>query len=64
MLKIETVNLSEAELATLAERKATTAMAKGQLRDAQDNYYQVLAHDPRNQGRASSWRACCTARGG
>lgn len=50
VLKIETVNLSEAELATLAERKATTAMAKGQLRDAQDNYYQVLAHDPRNQG--------------
>ncbi len=39
-------------------------MAKGQLRDAQDNYYQVLAHDPRNQGRASSWRACSTARGG
>lgn len=50
ILKIETVNLSEAELATLAERKATTAMAKGQLRDAQDNYYQVLAHDPHNQG--------------
>lgn len=50
VLKIETVNLSEAELATLAERKATTAMAKGQLRDAQDNYYQVLAHDPHNQG--------------
>ncbi|WP_421143945.1 tetratricopeptide repeat protein [Aeromonas dhakensis] len=50
VLKIEMVNLSEAELATLAERKATTAMAKGQLRDAQDNYYQVLAHDPRNQG--------------
>lgn len=50
VLKIETVNLSEAELATLAERKATTAMAKGQLRDAQDNYYQVLAHDPYNQG--------------
>lgn len=50
VLKIETVNLSEAELATLAERKATTAMAKGQLRDAQDNYYQVLVHDPNNQG--------------
>lgn len=50
VLKIETVNLSEAELATLAERKATTAMARGQLRDAQDNYYQVLAHDPHNQG--------------
>ncbi|MGN7511822.1 tetratricopeptide repeat protein [Aeromonas salmonicida] len=50
VLKIETVNLSEAELATLAERKATTAMARGQLRDAQDNYYQVLVHDPHNQG--------------
>lgn len=44
------MNLSEAELATLAERKATTAMARGQLRDAQDNYYQVLVHDPHNQG--------------
>ncbi|MEN9583565.1 MAG: hypothetical protein RLZZ616_571 [Pseudomonadota bacterium] len=50
VLKIETVNLSEAELATLAERKATTAMARGQLRDAQDNYYQVLVHAPHNQG--------------
>ena len=37
-------------LAALAERKATTAMAKGSLRDAQDNYYQVLVHDPYNQG--------------
>ncbi|MFB2865410.1 tetratricopeptide repeat protein [Aeromonas sp. MdU4] len=50
VLKIETVELSAKELATLAERKATTAMAKGNLRDAQDNYYQVLAHDPYNQG--------------
>ncbi len=49
-LKIETVDLSEPELAALAERKATTAMAKGQMREAQDNYYQVLAHDPHNQG--------------
>ena len=48
VLKIETVNLSEAELATLAERKARVAMARGQLRDAQDNYYQVLVHDPHN----------------
>ncbi|MGL5776409.1 MAG: tetratricopeptide repeat protein, partial [Aeromonas veronii] len=50
VLKIETVELSARELAALAERKATTAMAKGSLRDAQDNYYQVLAHDPYNQG--------------
>ncbi|MGY3885983.1 tetratricopeptide repeat protein [Aeromonas aquatica] len=50
VLKIETVDLSEPELAALAERKATTAMAKGQMREAQDNYYQVLAHDPHNQG--------------
>ncbi len=50
VLKIETVDLSEPELAALAERKATTAMAKGSLRDAQDNYYDVLAHDPYNQG--------------
>lgn len=50
VLKIETVVLSAKELAALAERKATTAMAKGSLRDAQDNYYQVLAHDPYNQG--------------
>lgn len=39
-----------AELAALSERKATTAMAKGNMRDAQDNYYDVLAHDPYNQG--------------
>jgi MSHA biogenesis protein MshN len=25
-------------------------MAKGNMRDAQDNYYDVLAHDPYNQG--------------
>lgn len=50
VLKIETVELSGAELAALAERKATTAMAKGQMREAQDQYYQVLAHDPHNQG--------------
>lgn len=50
VLKIETVELSAKELAALAERKATTAMAKGSLRDAQDNYYDVLAHDPYNQG--------------
>lgn len=50
VLKIETVELSEPELAALAERKATTAMAKGQMREAQDNYYQVLVHDPHNQG--------------
>lgn len=50
VLKIETVELSDAELAALAERKATTAMAKGQMREAQDQYYQVLAHDPHNQG--------------
>ncbi len=50
VLKIETVDLSEPELAALAERKATTAMAKGQMREAQDNYYQVLLHDPHNQG--------------
>ena len=50
VLKIETVELSARELAALAERKATTAMAKGSLRDAQDSYYQVLAHDPYNQG--------------
>lgn len=50
VLKIETVELSAKELAALAERKATTAMAKGSLRDAQDNYYQVLAHDPYSQG--------------
>ncbi|MGY3941916.1 tetratricopeptide repeat protein [Aeromonas tecta] len=50
VLKIETVDLSEPELAALAERKATTAMAKGQMREAQDHYYQVLAHDPHNQG--------------
>ncbi|MFC5707080.1 tetratricopeptide repeat protein [Aeromonas eucrenophila] len=50
VLKIETVDLSEPELAALAERKASTAMAKGQMREAQDNYYQVLAHDPHNQG--------------
>lgn len=49
VLKIETVDLSEPELAALAERKASTAMAKGQMREAQDNYYQVLAHDPHNQ---------------
>ncbi|MGY3902405.1 tetratricopeptide repeat protein [Aeromonas lusitana] len=49
VLKIETVDLSEPELAALAERKATTAMAKGQMREAQDNYYQVLVHDPHNQ---------------
>lgn len=49
-LKIETVELSPRELAALAERKATTAMAKGKMRDAQDNYYDVLAHDPDNQG--------------
>ncbi|WP_421183341.1 tetratricopeptide repeat protein [Aeromonas enteropelogenes] len=50
VLKIETVELSPQELAVLAERKATVAMAKGNLRDAQDNYYQVLEHDPHNQG--------------
>ncbi|MNO91613.1 Beta-barrel assembly-enhancing protease [compost metagenome] len=50
VLKIETVDLSEPELAALAERKATTAMAKGEMREAQDNYYQVLLHDPHNQG--------------
>lgn len=50
VLKIEQVDLSEPELAALAERKATTAMAKGDMREAQDNYYQVLAHDPHNQG--------------
>ena len=50
ILKIETVELSEPELAVLAERKATTAMAKGQMQEAQDNYYEVLAHDPHNQG--------------
>lgn len=50
VMKIETVELSAKELAALAERKATTAMAKGSLRDAQDNYYQVLAHDPYSQG--------------
>lgn len=50
VLKIETVDLSESELAALAERKATTAMARGELREAQDHYYQVLAHDPHNQG--------------
>lgn len=50
VLKIETVDLSEPELAALAERKATTAMAKGQMREAQDNYYQVLVHDPHDQG--------------
>ncbi|WP_349920700.1 tetratricopeptide repeat protein [Aeromonas veronii] len=50
VLRIEQVDLSEPELATLAERKATTAMAKGDMRAAQDNYYQVLVHDPHNQG--------------
>lgn len=50
ILKIETVELSLSELAALAERKATTAMAKGQMQEAQDNYYEVLAHDPHNQG--------------
>ena len=50
ILKIETVELSDAELATLAERKATTAMAKGRMQEAQDGYYEVLAHDPHNQG--------------
>lgn len=50
ILKIETVELSDAELATLAERKATTAMAKGRMEEAQDGYYEVLAHDPHNQG--------------
>jgi len=50
VLKIETVELSAKELALLAERKATTAMAKGNMRDAQDNYYDALAHDPYNQG--------------
>ncbi|MEM0556409.1 MULTISPECIES: tetratricopeptide repeat protein [Aeromonas] len=50
VLKIETVELSPKELAALSERKATTAMAKGNMRDAQDNYYDVLAHDPYNQG--------------
>ncbi|PJG58165.1 tetratricopeptide repeat protein [Aeromonas cavernicola] len=50
VLKIETVELSTQELAALAERKAAGAMAKGNLRDAQDHYYQVLAHDPHNQG--------------
>ena len=50
ILKIETVELSEPELAALAERKATTAMAKGQMQEAQDNYYEVLVHDPHNQG--------------
>lgn len=50
VLKIEQVDLSEPELAALAERKAITAMAKGDMRGAQDNYYQVLAHDPHNQG--------------
>ncbi|MDU4189458.1 tetratricopeptide repeat protein [Aeromonas caviae] len=49
ILKIETVELSDAELATLAERKATTAMAKGRMEEAQDGYYEVLAHDPHNQ---------------
>ncbi|WP_323951997.1 tetratricopeptide repeat protein [Aeromonas caviae] len=50
ILKIETVELSDAELATLAERKATTAMAKGRMQEAQDGYYEVMAHDPHNQG--------------
>ncbi|WP_439836011.1 tetratricopeptide repeat protein [Aeromonas caviae] len=50
ILKIETVELSDAELATLAERKATTAMAKGRMEEAQDGYHEVLAHDPHNQG--------------
>lgn len=50
VLKIEQVDLSEPELAALSERKATTALAKGDMRGAQDNYYQVLAHDPHNQG--------------
>lgn len=50
ILKIETVELSDAELATLAERKATTAIAKGRMEEAQDGYYEVLAHDPHNQG--------------
>ncbi|MEL3915287.1 tetratricopeptide repeat protein [Aeromonas caviae] len=50
ILKIETVELSDAELATLAESKATTAMAKGRMEEAQDGYYEVLAHDPHNQG--------------
>ena len=50
ILKIETVELSASELAALAERKATTAMAKGQMQEAQDSYYEVLAHDPHNQG--------------
>lgn len=50
ILKIETVELSDAELATLAERKATTAMAKGRMQEARDGYYEVLAHDPHNQG--------------
>ncbi|MGL4249502.1 MAG: tetratricopeptide repeat protein [Aeromonas sp.] len=50
VLKIETVELSARELAALAERKATTAMARGDIRDAQDNFYDVLAHDPYNKG--------------
>ena len=50
VLTIETVELSAKELAALAERKATVAMAKGNLREARDNYYQVLAHDPYRQG--------------
>ena len=54
ILKIETVELSDAELATLAERKATTAMAKGRMQEAQDGYYEVLAHDPHNQGGAGT----------
>jgi MSHA biogenesis protein MshN len=48
-LKIETVELSQAELAALSERKATAALAKGQLREAEAQFIALLRQTPDNE---------------
>lgn len=48
-LKIETVELSQTELASLSERKATAALAKGQLREAEEQFIALLRQTPDNE---------------
>ncbi|MGE6108692.1 tetratricopeptide repeat protein [Aeromonas sobria] len=48
-LKIETVELSPAELAVLSERKANAALVKGELHEAEAQYTALLRQTPDNE---------------
>lgn len=47
-MKIEQVTLSPDELATIADKKATIAMAKGDLAEAEQQFYLLLEQKPRD----------------